>query len=1104
MKKNFFARLSAVVGLLMVMLLVPGRSSAVTVNESDVTLLEAIKSSGAQAFNTGYTHKSNTRVEMDCNVTKNSQRDWEALFGGRLKDFRSNAFCFFVRHHNGTTSAQDAPCFNRTGKETNGSGFVYGERIKVVAEGQTAKWYRYSDLNTQVGSVTTSGTADDGKTPMFLFNLNTASTEGGKQADTSPSVMTLYGCKIYEGETLKCDFVPAKYNGTVGLYDRVNKTFDGSMTSTPFQIALLQAPIDGIFSGTELLKNSQCDGTFNNWTPTGGNTPRKTWAIKTFEDGTKGWASSCEICTLSQTVVLSECGFSDADIDAGKVLCQASADIISTWNSNNKGARVADVKVDILDENDLLLCTLTVLDDLSIFEEWTTFKSDGFILPLGARKLNYIARGQDPLFGEGWLDQYGPAYKDLSLKANVIGDKPSGGGDNPTIPDNPTYQEYSVWIGGTQVTSENMNDILGDGTMSYMPDKGEGTLTITTPTPNITGYNWGGAMILCSNQNLTVNAPNGLELKHDQLNYGFYVGTGSLTINGNLSGGTRSNEIYLVKGDLTVNGNITFANEESWGILVFGAVDIHGDVDIKAYNRGIEANSIKVKGNLTASSVSDYFYTLQINNGGNLTVEGNVTGTHKKCVISTSGDVNITGDVTLTTTEENASPIGISGDVNIKGNVDITMEKTGNNGIRANNITIDGDVTIDGGHCALSASNTLTMVSGRWNLNAIDWVVSCINMVIPDTHAILVPTGGTVNTSGYIVDANGDMVGHVVIGKVHVHTPTTIPGTQPSCTEPGCTESVVCSECGEVIEAAMEIPALGHIWGDWVVTREAEPGKPGEETRTCMNDASHKETRAIEYQLAIDEKNFPDAAFRKFVQENFDNNNDQKLNDAEIAAVDHIEAMNLGIADLTGIEHFTALTSLTIHYNKLTKLDVSKNTALTSLACGENLLTELDVSKNTALKLLACPANQLTKLDLSNNKALTSLSCHSNKIHDEAMDALIASLPEVTKGEFYAVDPTNEAEENVVTKAQVAEAKKKGWTTYRISENTALWYEEYEGYEPPVPDDISAAKQSNDTGNWYDLKGRKLSGKPTKKGLYIRRSAEGRLQGKNGQKVVID
>ena len=38
---------------------------------------------------------------------------------------------------------------------------------------------------------------------------------------------------------------------------------------------------------------------------------------------------------------------------------------------------------------------------------------------------------------------------------------------------------------------------------------------------------------------------------------------------------------------------------------------------------------------------------------------------------------------------------------------------------------------------------------------------------------------------------------------------------------------------------------------------------------------------------------------------------------------------------------------------------------------------------------------------------------------------------------------------------------------------------------------------------WYTIDGRKLSGKPTKKGIYIRRSTSGRLQGKNGKKHVI-
>ena len=84
--------------MLLVALFTVVSASAETVDESKITFLTAIRSTGTQAFNTGYTHKANTRVELDCEVTKNSHRNWEALFGSRLGNFTKNAFCFFSRH----------------------------------------------------------------------------------------------------------------------------------------------------------------------------------------------------------------------------------------------------------------------------------------------------------------------------------------------------------------------------------------------------------------------------------------------------------------------------------------------------------------------------------------------------------------------------------------------------------------------------------------------------------------------------------------------------------------------------------------------------------------------------------------------------------------------------------------------------------------------------------------------------------------------------------------------------------------------------------------------------------------------------------------------
>lgn len=88
----------------------------------------------------------------------------------------------------------------------------------------------------------------------------------------------------------------------------------------------------------------------------------------------------------------------------------------------------------------------------------------------------------------------------------------------------------------------------------------------------------------------------------------------------------------------------------------------------------------------------------------------------------------------------------------------------------------------------------------------------------------------------------------------------------------------------------------------------------------------------------------------------------------------------MAIADLTGIEGFSAITSLICDGNQLTNLDLSQNTALENLDCGYNLLTSLDLSNNTALSSLECYFNQLTNLNLSQNVALEVLICGNNNL----------------------------------------------------------------------------------------------------------------------------
>jgi len=129
--------------------------------------------------------------------------------------------------------------------------------------------------------------------------------------------------------------------------------------------------------------------------------------------------------------------------------------------------------------------------------------------------------------------------------------------------------------------------------------------------------------------------------------------------------------------------------------------------------------------------------------------------------------------------------------------------------------------------------------------------------------------------------------------------------------------------------------------------------------------------------------NIPDANFKAYlVGELAINTND----DAEIQVTEAtafggaIDCASLDIFDLTGIEEFTALTTLVCKDNQLTSLDVTQNTYLTYLGCELNQLTSLDVSQNTSLTSLKCWNNQLTSLDITQNTALTTLVCKDNQL----------------------------------------------------------------------------------------------------------------------------
>lgn len=171
-------------------------------------------------------------------------------------------------------------------------------------------------------------------------------------------------------------------------------------------------------------------------------------------------------------------------------------------------------------------------------------------------------------------------------------------------------------------------------------------------------------------------------------------------------------------------------------------------------------------------------------------------------------------------------------------------------------------------------------------------------------------------------------------------------------------------------------------------------------------------TVAASGEIALTEENFPDEAFRTYIQENADTDGDGTLSETECGDVTDLPLSGMEIADLTGIGNFTKLTALDCSDNQLTTLDLSDAAMLAKLDCSGNgtlesltlpepmqlggismpgsMLTVLDCSDCALSSLsldncivlgeLNCSGNQLETLDLSGNTTLIRLDCSGNAL----------------------------------------------------------------------------------------------------------------------------
>ena len=144
-------------------------------------------------------------------------------------------------------------------------------------------------------------------------------------------------------------------------------------------------------------------------------------------------------------------------------------------------------------------------------------------------------------------------------------------------------------------------------------------------------------------------------------------------------------------------------------------------------------------------------------------------------------------------------------------------------------------------------------------------------------------------------------------------------------------------------------------------------------------------------EVDVNETNFPDSAFREYVSNNFDKDSNGILDSEELNSVVSIDVHSKAIANMTGIEHFTALKWLdcstvntTHNYkdtdNTFTSLDLSNNTELVYLECSNIKLKEVNVKNCSKLEYFRCGdlgywGSDVEELDLSDCVALKYLDC---------------------------------------------------------------------------------------------------------------------------------
>lgn len=249
--------------------------------------------------------------------------------------------------------------------------------------------------------------------------------------------------------------------------------------------------------------------------------------------------------------------------------------------------------------------------------------------------------------------------------------------------------KYDLYVGDTQVTFINKDDILGDGKVSYDPDSNKLTFD------NVSGISKRG------------------QTRSGQSTYVYYSGNGTLRVEGSLSVGNYADYIIYSEGGLTVAADISNSSDHMRRVLyanndiniVSGTVNVFGSQDASvAENKKSKACIWSYNGNINMI-------------GGKVQTYGFTTGLYAQNNNGKGGDINVSGG----TVEINKGTLGNWGLVTEKGNINITggsldiVTYLGNAAVKSRNgsVVIGSDLIVVEPEDAQVSGGKIILPSGK-------------------------------------------------------------------------------------------------------------------------------------------------------------------------------------------------------------------------------------------------------------------------------------------------------------------------------------------------------------------------------------------------------